>query len=68
MVDKSKNIKKLPGLTNHFCLLQVSEKVNSLEVNEQKDVAHNPETPYHVFATESSPQRCQRLVDTESRP
>ena len=39
MVNKSKKIKKLPGLTYHFCLLQVSEKVNSLEVNEQKDVA-----------------------------
>ena len=40
MVNKSKKIKKkLPGLTYHFCLLQVTEKVNSLEVNEQKDVA-----------------------------
>ena len=39
MVNKSMKIKKLPGLTYHFCLLQASEKVNSLEVNEQKDVA-----------------------------
>ena len=39
MVNRSKKIKKLPGLTYNFCLLQVLEKVNSLEVNEQKDVA-----------------------------
>ena len=51
MVNKSKKIKKLPGLTYHFCLLQVSEKVNSLEVNEQKDVAHSPQTDDYTHGT-----------------